>query len=71
MGELRDRWSETITVGQAYVAMLEFIQTYYRVGGEAEKEVEFMLGHISETPPDFIDPALEIEWFQAIDKVRG
>ena len=50
--------------------MLEFVWTYYRVGGEREKEVEFMAGHISFDPDKFIDPALEIEWFEAVSKAR-
>lgn len=71
MSQYRERWSETITTGEAYLAMLEFARIYYRVGGETEKEVEFFINHISETPPNFADPALESEWFEAIDKVRG
>ncbi len=71
MREINKRWSETITLGEAYNAMLQFISNYYRVGGEAEKEVEFMLDHLSQTPPDFMDAALETEWFEAVDKVRG
>ena len=63
------RWSDTITLREAYRAMLEFGWTYYRVGGEVEKEVEFFLGHI-ESGLD-LDPALAEEWFQAVDKAKA
>jgi len=71
MSAYQQRWSETLSAGEAYLAMIEFARTYFRVGGEAEKEIEFFINHVSETPPNFMDPALEIEWFEAIDKVRG
>ena len=63
------RWSETISLRQAYVAMVEFGWTYFRVGGEAEKEVEFFLSHI-QAGLDF-DQTLQNEWFEAVDKARA
>ena len=70
MIEVRDeRWSEKISVREAYEAMLELGWHYYRVGGEAEKEAEFFLGHISAGLD--LDPALEAEWFEAVKKVKA
>ena len=63
------RWSDTITMREAYLAMIEFLLTYYRVGGESEKGVEFLIGHIASDPAEFMDPAHENEWFEAIEKV--
>ena len=62
------RWSETITLRQAYHAMLEFGWTYFRVGGESEEGVEFLLSHIG-AGLDF-DPALRNEWFEAVDRAK-
>jgi len=70
MADQTNRWSETITMREAYLTMVEFIWNYYRVGGETEKEVEFMAGHISADPASFFDPALEEDWFEALAKVR-
>jgi hypothetical protein len=63
------RWSEMITLREAYIAMLEFGWTYYRVGGETEKEVEFFLSHIGAGLD--LDRALKEEWFEAVDKAKA
>ncbi len=65
-----DRWSAKITMREAYLAMVEFAWAFYRIGGEQEKEIEFFAAHISGDPgTDFMDPALEDDWFQAVEKV--
>jgi len=71
MDDAEQRWSERITMREAYLATVEFAWTYYRVGGEQEKEVEFFAGHISGDPATFLDPALEDDWFDAVAKVRA
>jgi hypothetical protein len=65
------RWSEKITLREAYLAMLEFGWRYWKVGGETEDQVEFFLGHISQDPDNFLDRALESEWFEAVDKTKA
>jgi hypothetical protein len=66
----QERWSTKITMREAYLAMREFALTFYRVGGEREKEVEFFANFIAGDPAtDFIDPALEDDWFDAVEKV--
>ena len=70
MADQTDPWAEKITMREAYLAMVAFVWNYYRVGGETEKEVEFMAGHISGDPASFPDPALENDWFESVAKVR-
>jgi hypothetical protein len=79
MAQLHERWSDTITMREAYLAMIEFAWTYYRVGGEKEDQIEFFASHIATflpagsdgSPPVMMDRALEKEWFEAVDKVRA
>ncbi len=72
MSENWRKWSDPITMREAYLTMIEFLLTYYKVGGESEKEVDFLIGHVACDPADeFMDPAHEDDWFEAVEKVRG
>lgn len=63
-----------ITVGDAYRAMFEFIEAYWRRGLESDDQIASMLGSMqfgSAGPTQTIDPAQWQDWLTAIDRVRG
>lgn len=64
--------STTVTVGDAYRAMFEFIDAYWRRGLESDDQIASMLGSMqfaSASPVNTIDPAQWQDWLEAVKKV--
>ena len=64
MADIINRWSETITVEQAYRAVQELVLIYWRTGLESEDEIASFGSALNG------DPALENDWLEAVEKVR-
>ena len=64
--------SKMVTVGDAYRAMFEFIDAYWRRGLEADDQIASMLSSMqfgNAGPTDTIDPAQWQDWLEAVKKV--
>jgi hypothetical protein len=60
-----DKWSETITVEEAYRAVQELVLIYWETGGRSEDEIANFGSALNG------DPALEEDWLAAVAKVRS
>jgi hypothetical protein len=61
-----------VTVGDAYRAMFEFVDAYWRRGLETDDQIASMLGSMqfgNAGPVKTIDPAQWQDWLDAVKKV--
>ena len=64
MVRIIDRWSETLTVDQAFRAVQELARIYWETGLKAEDKIAMFAAALE------ADPALETDWLNAIEIVR-
>ena len=67
--------NDLITVGDAYRAMYEFLDAYWKRGGEADEQIAIMLSSVQYGdefgPTKSADPASWYDWIAAIEKVKA
>jgi len=65
----------TISIGEAYKAMFEFVDAYWRRGGQTDDQIASMLGSMQygdkNGPSRTIDPSQWSDWLDAIKKVQS
>jgi hypothetical protein len=60
-----------ITTEQAFVAMQNFLETYWERGGRSEPEIAALLSSIQGGPGATADPAQWGDWLDAVRKATG
>ena len=62
MERTSEKWSQMITVEQAYRAVQELVNIYWETGGKSENEIAAFSSSLNG------DPALENDWLIAVEK---
>ena len=66
--------NDLITVGDAYRAMFEFLDAYWKRGGKSEDQIACLLGSVQYGdqlgPTKTADPACWDDWVDAVAKVK-